>query len=112
MNLPEDESTPFTTLTYTGKGSKIIKNINVPKGRFIISGNAQVDEDEEYPFSNFTVDLTNSNGNEVAYWLGTLSSSHRTLEKAEFFNGSVSGGVLEIQVADYVSWTITIEAAG
>ena len=113
--LPDDETTssePFTALTYTGKGSKVIKNIYIPKGKFIISGYAQVDASEKYPSSYFDVDLTNSNGNKVAQWFEHLGPSNRTLEKAVFFNGPVSGGILEIQVADYVSWTITIEAAG
>ena len=111
-DLPEDESTPFTTLTYTGKGSKVIKNIVVPNGKFIISGYAKADDDEKYPSSYFEVDLINSNGKKVVFWFEYLGSSQRTLEKASFFNGPINGGILEIQVDDYVSWTITIEAAG
>ena len=111
MELPEEESTPFTTLTYEGSGSKVIKNINVPNGKFIISGYAKADDNEQYPFSEFDVKLTNSNGKTTVYLHDCVSSDKRTIEKADFFNGPMNGGILEIQADDDVSWTITIEAA-
>ena len=103
------ESVPFTTLTYEGSGSKVIKNIVVPKGKFIISGYAKMNDGN---FGNFDVELTNSNGKTPIYWNTNVSSDKQTIEKADFFNGPIDGAILEIEADDNVSWTITIEAAG
>ena len=103
------DSVPFTTLTYQGSGSKVIKNIVVPKGKFIISGYAKMNDDY---FGDFNVVLTNSNGKMTIYWNTALSSDKLTIEKADFLNGPIDGGILEIQADDSISWTITIEAAG
>ena len=97
----------FKTLTYTGTGSKIIKNISVPNGRFIISGYAVKNYGN---VGSFYMYLNYSNGSRAAYWITSLYSDNQTLEKAETFQGAMSGGILEIQADDNISWTITIEA--
>ena len=110
--IQDDKSTepvPFTTLTYEGTGSKVIKNIVVPKGKFIISGYAKINDDY---YGEFDVVLTNSNGKMTIYWNTVLGSNKLTIEKADFLNGPIDGGILEIQSNDNISWTITIEAAG
>lgn len=114
LELPEDEPTPsapFTTLTYEGRGSKVIKNINVPKGKFVISGYASITLSSDYDGGFFNVSLTDSE-NVYESWLAYLNSSSKTVEKAELFVGPMNAGILEIQADDDVSWTITIEAAG
>ena len=103
------ESVPFTTLTYEGSGSKVIKNIVVPKGKFIISGYAKLNGGY---YGDFDMELTNSNGKLTVYWNTHVSSDTLTVEKADFFNGPIDGGILEIRANDSISWTITIEKAG
>ena len=95
----------FNTLIYSGTGSKVIKNIIVPDGRFIISGYAG-------GTGVFSVDLRYGNGNLATGWYEYLTSSNQTTEKAASFNGVVNGGILEIDAADNISWTIIIEAVG
>lgn len=99
----------FKTLTYTGTGSKIIKNIIVPNGRFVISGYAIKTYEN---VGSFYVYLYYANGNIAAFWIDSLYSGNQTLEKAVSFDGAVNGGILEIQAGDNISWTITIEAVG
>lgn len=90
----------FETLTYSGKGSKVIKNIVVPKGKFLITVYATGG-------SSLYLDLRNSFGNEVAE-INVYHSGN--VEKAEAFSGSITGGYIEIDTS--ASWTITIEAVG
>ena len=112
MESPEEEHTTFTTLTYTGSGSKIIKDIDVPNGKFIISGYAILNDNDPYAHGSFDVFLKYSNGLSAASWWCALSSDRKTVEKADFFNGDPIGVILEIQAEDNISWTITIEATG
>lgn len=115
MEFPEEQHTPsatFTTLTYTGSGCKIIKDIDVPNGKFIISGYATLNDDDPYAYGSFDVFLKYSNGLSAISWWCALSSDRKTVEKADFFNGDTNGVILEIQAEDDISWTITIEAAG
>ena len=107
-----EPSAPFTTLTYTGSGSKIIKDIDVPNGKFIISGYATLNDDDPYAYGSFDVFLKYSNGLSATSWWCALSSDRKTVEKADFFNGDTIGVILEIHADDDISWTITIEAAG
>lgn len=109
--LQEEEQTPFTTLTYTGSGSKIIKDIDVPNGKFIISGYAMLNDNDPYAYGSFDVFLKYSNGLSATSWWCALSSDRKTVEKADFFNGDPIGVILEIQAEDNISWTVTIEAA-
>ena len=111
-STPSAPSEPFTTLTYTGTGCKIIKDIDVPNGKFIISGYATLNDDDPYAYGSFDVFLKRSNGLSDISWWCTLSSDRKTVEKADFFNGDTIGLILEIQAEDDISWTITIEAAG
>jgi hypothetical protein len=104
-------STPFTTLTYAGSGSKIIKDIDVPKGKFIISGYATLNDNNSYAYGSFNVFLKYSNGLNATEWWCSLSSDRKNIEKADFFKGDPLGVILEIQTEDNISWTITIEAA-
>ena len=99
----------FKTLTYTGTGSKIVKNIVVPDGRFVISGYAVKTYGN---IGSFYMDLNYANGNLAAYWVDSLYSGNQTLEKAVSFEGPINGGILEIEADDNISWTITIEVVG
>lgn len=111
-SAPSEPSAPFTKLTYTGSGCKIIKDIDVPNGKFIISGYATLNDDDPYAYGSFDVFLKYSNGLSATSWRCVLSSDRKTVEKADFFNGDTIGVILEIQAEDDISWTITIEAAG
>ena len=97
--------TTFKTLTYSGTGSKVIQNISVPKGNFIMSGYAKSTDGRS---GSFFVYLNGYH----AYWIETLYSNKQSLEKAVSFQGPINGGILEINAGDNVSWTITIKATG
>ena len=98
----------FETLTYSGTGSKVITNIIIPEGNFVISGYGTSPEGK----GSFYMYLKRANGRDAAYWIESFYSYETTIEKAEPFTGNINGGVLEIKVADGTSWTITIEAVG
>ena len=99
----------FHTLTYTGTGSKVIKNIITPNSKFILSGYAA----KKYgSVGSFYVYLNDEDGNRVAYWIEVLFSNNQTLEKAVTFEDCLQGGILEIQADDNIAWTITIEVSG
>ena len=97
----------FNTLTYTGTGSKVIKNIVTPNSKFVLSGYAVKTNDW---IGSFYVYLNDEDGDRVGYWIETLYSGNKSMEKAFTFEGSLNGGMLEVQADDNISWTITIEA--
>lgn len=94
----------FKTLTYSGTGSKVIKDINVPKGTFLITGYATSTDGW---IGSFYVYLNHANGYDAAYW---IDSTNSYLEKAEGFSGSISGGYIEVKADSNIKWKITIEA--
>ena len=98
----------FKTLTYSGTGSSVIKNVIAPKGNFIISGVATSTNGRA---GNFDVTLSSggSGYSTIAYWYDGVYSSKQRIEKAETFSGPINGGILEIDADDNVKWTITIE---
>ena len=97
----------FETLTYSGVGSKILKNITVPSGKFMISGYATLIDGYS---SSFYVYLNYSSGSRAAYWIASLYDGY--IEKADAFSGPINGGYIEVSAGANVSWTITIEAIG
>lgn len=98
----------FETITFSGTGSKVITNIVLPEGNFIISGIATSSNGS----GSFYMYLKRANGYNAAYWIETFLSYKKTIEQAEPFSGAISGGLLEITVPDNATWTITIEATG
>ena len=94
----------FQTLTYSGKGSKVIKNIVVPDGQFMITGYATSTNGQ---WGNFYVDIYYSSGIRTDYW---IESTNSYLEKAVIIRGAMSGGYIQIDAGSNISWTITIEA--
>lgn len=94
----------FKTLTYSGTGSKVIKNISLPKGKFFLSGRAT---STNGGYGSFHVYLDYY----TAYWVESLSSSKQYIEKSVPFSGPLSSAILEIDAADNVRWTISIELA-
>lgn len=99
----------FKTLTYSGKGNKELRNINVPKGNFIIS--ARATSTDGYA-GLFYVRFYNSNYSTVASWVESVYSYKQTITPSARFSGSVNEGWIEIDAGNNVEWTITIEHAG
>ena len=96
----------FKTLTYSGKGYKAIKDIQIPEGNFTISG---VGKSTNGSAGSFYMNLYYANGNEAADWIEAVYSDEQTVKQTEPFEGPITGGKLEINADDNVSWTITID---
>lgn len=96
----------FKTITYSGKGSQIIKGINLPNGNFLISGKGVLTSGY---VDSFYVYLKSSNGNTLIYWIESVYEDE-SVEKADSFNGPMQNAFIEINAGSDVKWTITIEA--
>ena len=96
----------FTTLTYSGVGSKVI-DYSIPKGKFKFtltktSGSSYVSADLHY---------STTYGDSYKY----LSVSNSGDSDVEYINGQMSGTVVVNGSSDYFGnsgWILTIEAAG
>ena len=97
----------FKALTYSGTGSKVIRNISVPNGNFFITVKASLSDDYA---SNIFVRINHVDGRSAANIIDTVFEGSPK-EKMEAFQGPMNGGFLEITADSSLKWTITIEAA-
>lgn len=92
----------FEPITFTGSGEKVIKNINLPAGKYTIKTTYRSTE-----YSNFWAEIFSSTSDEygdmIANEVGTNCSSEVS------FSGPVNNGYIEVHWGDG-NWTITIEA--
>ncbi len=99
----------FETLTYSGKGDKILKDIVLPEGDFVIKVEATLAA-SEYSDLIF-VHAYYANGNKAAYLSGHPSGKNGRKDSDQTtFEGPMAGGRIEIETENSISWELTIEA--
>lgn len=100
----------FKTLTYSGTGFEIIKDLDLPEGRFVMNVEATLASSEASDL--LFIDAFYANGNKAAYL-----SAHPNMNNGRYeadsttFDGPMNGGRIEVDTEDSISWKLTIEAS-
>jgi len=90
----------FKTLTYSGRGVQILRNINLPEGNYLVTCSFSSKQ------SHIDIKLFHGSTYELV-----LNNSGENGSEKNFFNGSISNGYIQVETTnDDCNWKITIEA--
>ncbi len=101
----------FEPIIYSGAGDKIISNISLPQGSFVIRLEASIAQHDYILVTSMSVNLHDGNGYSRAFLSGNLREENGfAISEQQMLEGPLNNGRLDIDTYDNISWRVTIEA--